>query len=92
MDIRETENIYLEVVTCIQCKNAVCIRVCPSKAIKRQNGIVKIDKEKCVGCGICAQYCPQSVIKVISGKAFKCELCEGAPACVQVCSTGAISY
>ncbi|RKL61394.1 4Fe-4S dicluster domain-containing protein [Thermoanaerobacteraceae bacterium SP2] len=92
MDIRETDSIYTDVVTCIQCKNAACIRVCPSNAIKRNNGVVKIDKEKCIGCGICTEYCPQGVVRLISKKAFKCELCEGNPACVQVCSTGAISY
>lgn len=92
MDIKETDGIYNEVVTCIQCENAACIRVCPKNAIKRGTGLVKIDKEKCIGCGICAQYCPRGVIRIFSKKAYKCELCNGNPACVEVCSTGAISY
>ncbi|MEN6444566.1 MAG: 4Fe-4S binding protein [Candidatus Cloacimonas sp.] len=37
---------------CIGCK--LCVRICPAKAITLKNGKAVIDKEKCTGCGNCA--------------------------------------
>lgn len=80
--------------TCRHCE--VCTEVCPQQAISTnaQTGAKVIDEARCVGCGYCADKCPQQVIKVDRSKmkAVKCDLCNGNPACAQVCPTGAIKF
>ncbi len=80
--------------TCRHCE--VCTQVCPQQAISThpETGAKVIDEKRCVGCGYCADKCPQQVIKVVRSKmkAVKCDLCQGEPACAQVCPTGAIKF
>ena len=46
-------------VRCNQCKEAPCVEVCPAEAtIKRPDGIVYVDNNKCVGCRYCVIACP----------------------------------
>jgi Fe-S-cluster-containing dehydrogenase component len=46
-------------VRCNQCKDAPCIEACPSGATtRREDGIVAIDQDKCVGCRYCVVACP----------------------------------
>ena len=45
--------------SCMQCADAPCVQVCPTKATYRTaDGIVVIDDEKCVGCKYCIVACP----------------------------------
>ncbi|MCG8617479.1 MAG: 4Fe-4S binding protein [Desulfobacterales bacterium] len=67
--------------------------VCPAKAISRgDDGIVHIDHDRCIGCGMCARYCPIDMILMDpqKKKAHKCEMCQGQPVCVEACPTGAL--
>jgi ferredoxin len=56
--------------------------------------IIKIDEEKCDGCGLCAQACHESAIGVVNGKAklLRDDYCDGLGNCLPVCPTGAISF
>jgi len=48
----------------------------------------------CVGCKLCTIACPYGTVfyDPDTRKAFKCDLCGGAPACASACPTAAIEY
>lgn len=47
-------------VLCNQCNNPACVRACPTRATykNQENGIVMVDKTKCIGCKTCMSACP----------------------------------
>jgi len=46
-------------ILCMQCEEPECMKVCPTKATKqREDGVVIVDEEQCVGCKYCAIACP----------------------------------
>ena len=57
--------------------------------------IIKIDKEKCNGCGLCVSACNEGAIGIAEdGKAelLRDDYCDGLGNCLPVCPTGAISF
>jgi ferredoxin len=56
--------------------------------------IIKIDENKCNGCGLCAKACHEGAIKMINGKAklIRDDYCDGLGDCLPVCPTSAISF
>jgi len=79
----------------MQCDEACCLKVCPVKAISRdENGIIDIDPDKCIVCKMCVSACPLGNMSYSPGgkKVFKCDYCGGDPKCVKFCSPGAIQY
>ena len=56
--------------------------------------IIKIDEEKCNGCGACAAACHEGAIEMISGKAklIREDYCDGLGDCLPACPTDAISF
>ncbi len=56
--------------------------------------IIKIDEEKCNGCGACAAACHEGAIEMIEGKArlTREDYCDGLGDCLPACPTNAISF
>ncbi len=87
------------VLRCNQCTDAPCMSICPTSALdKRDDGIVDLDQDACIGCKSCMQACPYDALYIDedTGTAEKCHFCAHrtevglAPACAVVCPTEAI--
>ncbi len=79
---------------CNHCEKSVCSQVCPVGAsYTTRDGVVLVDKERCIGCGYCVQACPYGTRFISPGNhlADKCTLCYHRitrgyePACVLSC-------
>jgi molybdopterin-containing oxidoreductase family iron-sulfur binding subunit len=57
---------------CNHCENAPCEKVCPSGATyTREDGIVMVDNDKCIGCNSCAVACPYDQRSVITADSLE---------------------
>jgi carbon-monoxide dehydrogenase iron sulfur subunit len=83
-----------EVIWCRQCRPAPCAEACPQEAVRlTPGGWWEVDRELCVGCGLCADACPFHAIFVDrDGLAIKCDTCGGQPACVESCPRDALTW
>jgi Fe-S-cluster-containing dehydrogenase component len=81
---------------CNHCEHPSCVTACPTRATyKREDGIVVVDKELCIGCGTCIAACPYGARYYHPGqqKVDKCDFCQAhleqgqPPACVAACIT-----
>ncbi len=79
---------------CMQCEEPHCARVCPVGATsKDEDGVVRIDRDVCIGCRYCVLACPYDArfANHELGVADKCDFCTDRvragrePACVQTC-------
>ena len=86
-------------VNCRHCEGAICVKSCIAGALSKDGeGMVVIDKNKCVGCYTCVTVCPFGAIMPDGeGKAAqKCMLCTDngreEPNCVKFCPNNAIVF
>ena len=87
---------------CNECADPACVKVCPTHAhFKRtEDGLVVINRDKCIGCGACAAACHYQVPQLDkkAGKMLKCDGCVdrtaegGMPICVESCPERAIEF
>ena len=85
--ILKKDNSY-QMNVCNQC--GLCIDVCPVGAlIRRDNGIVWLDKDSCIGCQSCVGFCPIDAMKKSYARIepFKCISCGS---CVRACPEDAL--
>lgn len=91
--------------SCLHCEDAPCVTVCPTGAsYKRgEDGIVLVNEDACIGCGLCAWACPYGAREMdpAAGVMKKCTLCvdriyndniaeeDRIPSCVRTCPAGA---
>ena len=56
--------------------------------------IIKIDEDKCIGCGLCAAACHEGAIGMVDGKArlLRDDYCDGLGDCLPACPMNAISF
>ncbi|HME46337.1 MAG TPA: 4Fe-4S dicluster domain-containing protein [Syntrophorhabdales bacterium] len=87
-------------VSCMHCVDPVCVKTCPVQAIQKRpdDGIVVVDKGKCIGRKSCEKECPFGAPQFgADGKMQKCDLClsqvelgKESPPCVETCPTKAL--
>ena len=91
--------------SCLHCEDAPCVTVCPTGASYKRadDGIVLVQEDWCIGCGLCAWACPYGAREMdqAAGVMKKCTLCvdriyndnlpeeDRVPACVRTCPAGA---
>ncbi|MBD9529276.1 4Fe-4S dicluster domain-containing protein [Paracoccus sp. PAR01] len=91
--------------SCLHCEDAPCVTVCPTGASykRAEDGIVLVNEDACIGCGLCAWACPYGAreLDAAAGVMKKCTLCvdriynenlpeeDRVPACVRTCPAGA---
>ena len=56
--------------------------------------VIEIDREKCNGCGACADACQEGAIGMVDGKAvlLRDDYCDGLGNCLPHCPTNAITF
>lgn len=88
-------------MACNHCEKPACVAVCPAKAISKrsEDGIVVVDRKKCIGCHSCERACPYHAPQFGADKHMqKCDLCVDLvssgkkPACVSTCSANALIF
>ena len=91
--------------SCLHCDDAPCVTVCPTGASYKRaaDGIVLVNEDACIGCGLCAWACPYGAreMDAEAGVMKKCTLCvdriyndnipeiDRVPSCVRTCPANA---
>ena len=80
----------LTIEQCRQCVDPACVKICPTGALKadaRYGNVRTVNKEECIGCGLCYDACPYTPSRAFlaadkayndEAKSRKCDLCANA--------------
>jgi carbon-monoxide dehydrogenase iron sulfur subunit len=84
-------------VSCRHCNEPLCVKGCITGALTVTDGVITIDRDRCISCYTCILSCPYGAVSPSEdGAVQKCELCiktaGGTPACVGGCPNGAIVF
>ncbi len=84
-------------VACRHCKEPLCVKSCITGALTVSDGVITINKDRCINCYTCILSCPYGAVSPSDeGAVQKCELCiktsAGTPRCVEGCPNGAIVF
>jgi len=88
-------------MSCNHCEDPICVNNCPTHALfKREDGIVQIDQNLCIGCKYCSWVCPYGAPQFNPEKGVmgKCDFCadyidQGKnPSCVDSCPMRALDF
>jgi len=95
-----TRDMVCHIKACQHCSDHPCYDACPRKDISMcldsSSGIVYVNEDECIGCGMCAKACVFTPSRINMSAAFKkkdrkskkCDLCrtrKEGPACVEYC-------
>jgi anaerobic dimethyl sulfoxide reductase subunit B len=93
--------VYSISVACNHCETPTCRDVCPAAAItKREDGVVLVDPDKCIGCRYCEWACPYGAPQFSeeTGTMSKCDFCADLldkgeqPFCTSACVMRALEF
>ena len=79
-------------VSCRHCDDPLCVKSCISGAMHKEDGVVKIDRNKCSGCGLCVRVCPLNNISIENGRPVWGSSCTHCMACICRCPQEAVEY
>lgn len=80
-------------MACRFCEKPTCVEMCPREALKAdEKGIIRVDKMRCNGCGLCVEACEFGTITMHPTEKIPitCDLCEGSPKCIEYCPENAL--
>ena len=93
---------YYMSVGCNHCSEPVCVKACPTGAMhkRREDGLVHVAQELCIGCESCAQACPYDAPQLDKVRKImtKCDGCfdrlsdDKKPVCVEACPMRALDF
>ena len=79
-------------VACLSCLERPCLE-CPTEALSvGTQGVILLDQEMCTACGECVETCPVGAVGFYNDLPLFCDLCGGAPTCVTICPSDALTY
>jgi carbon-monoxide dehydrogenase iron sulfur subunit len=89
--VAKLEEIGIDVaIACVGCVEKPCLECSEDALTVGSSGQIVLDGSLCIGCEECAIRCPIGSVGYYRDEPLFCDLCDGAPSCVEVCPTDAL--